>query len=181
MDRRLRAKLDAFERLGIVRPGPVRYLGAAAVRPPSSLGSQDVRAMRSDAEVEHAAMVVAMAFERSDGWDPEDVSSARDGSGFDIRSTRTEPSTNELLVRRVEVKGRSGQSGDVGLYRTEWFAAQRFREGFWLYVVYGAGTAVEQLVRIQDPFGTLHGVEEIAQVTGYRVPAASIETVRKGP
>jgi superfamily II DNA or RNA helicase len=179
LDRRLRTKLEGFERLGVVRPGPVRYLGSAEVRPPASVDDRDVRAMRSDAEVEQVAMAVAMAFERGDGWEPEDVSSAHDGSGFDIRSTRTDPATDELLVRRIEVKGRSGRSGDVGLYRTEWFAAQRFRDGFWLYVVYGAGTGQEELVRIRDPFGVLEGVEEIAQVTGYRVPAASIESARR--
>lgn len=181
MDRRLRIKLEGFERLGIVRPGPVRYLGAASVRPPESIEDRDVTAMRSDPEVEAAAMAVAMDFEREAGWHPEDVSTARDGSGFDIRSTLTDPETGELLVRRIEVKGRSGSTGDVGLYRTEWFAAQRFREGFWLYVVYGARSGNAELVRIQDPFGSLLGVEEIAQVTGYRVPAASIETVRGGP
>jgi superfamily II DNA or RNA helicase len=179
MDRRLRTKLEGFERLGIVRPGPVRYLGAADVRPPERTDDRDVQAMRSDAEVEHAAMAVAMAFEREDGWEPEDVSSARDGSGFDIRSTRT-LANGETEIRRIEVKGRSAQRGDVGLYRTEWFAAQRFRGGFWLYVVYGAGTGTEHLVRIQDPFGALDGVVEIEQVTGYRVPASSIEAVHKG-
>jgi superfamily II DNA or RNA helicase len=181
MDRRLRTKLEGFERLGIVRPGPVRYLGAASVRPPQSVEDRDVRAMRSDPEVEAAAMAVAMEFERGAGWHPEDVSTARDGSGFDIRSTRVDQDTGELLVRRIEVKGRSSPTGDVGLYRTEWFAAQRFREGFWLYVVYGARSGDAELVRIQDPFGSLQDVEEIAQVTGYRIPAASIETVRRGP
>jgi len=80
-------------------------------------------------------------------------------------------------VRRIEVKGRSSPTGDVGLYRTEWYAAQRFRDGFWLYVVYGAGTGEERLVTIQDPWGRLRSVKEIAQVTGYRVPGASIEAV----
>ena len=32
-----------------------------------------------------------------------------------------------------------------------------------------------RLVRIQDPFRTLRNVAEISQITGYRVPAASIE------
>ena len=173
--RRERAKLEGFERLGIVRPGTLRYLGTADVHPPSPAADEDVRPMRSDPAVEAAAMAVAMAFERQAGWEPEDVSAAHDGSGFDIRSTRTNASTGEIEVRRIEVKGRSGHGQDVGLYRTEWFAAQRFRDGFWLYVVYGASTSDEQLVRIQDPFGTLRNVEEIAQVTGYRVPAASID------
>jgi superfamily II DNA or RNA helicase len=180
LERRRRAKVDGFERLGIVRAGPLTYLGAADVLPPAGLDERDVTPMRSDAEVEQAAMSIAMAFEREAGWEPEDVSSARDGSGFDIRSTRINPETGELEVRRIEVKGRSGRREDVGLYRTEWFAAQRFRAGFWLYVVYGAARGEEQLIRIQDPYGALDGVEEIAQITGYRVPAASIEAVQHG-
>ena len=178
LDRRLRAKLDGFEHLGIVRPGPVSHLGAADVRPPTGVDERDIIPMRSDREVELAAMETAKAFERAAGWDPEDVSDARDGSGFDIRSTRLNGETGEVEVRRIEVKGRSGHRQDVGLYRTEWFAAQRFRSGFWLYIVYGAGTPTDVLVRIQDPYDALAGVEEIAQITGYRVPAASIEAVQ---
>ncbi len=44
-----------------------------------------------------------------------------------------------------------------------------------MVVVCGAGSDSERLVTIQDPAGSLVGVEEIAQVTGYRVPAAAIE------
>jgi hypothetical protein len=179
LDRRERAKLEGFDRLGIVRPGSLRYLGTADVRPPAPEADEAVRPMRADPAVEAAAMSIAMAYEREAGWEPEDVSSARDGSGFDIRSTRVIRETGALEVRRIEVKGRSGHGQDVGLYRTEWYAAQRFRDGFWLYVVYGANTGSEKLVRIQDPFGALTGVEEIAQVTGYRVPGSSIEAATR--
>ena len=89
--------------------------------------------MRPDPAVEKAAMAFVMAYERDHGRTPEDVSLRHDGSGFDIRSQLT-----ATLVRRIEVKGRGAQTGDVGLYRTEWYAAQRFRDGFWLYVVYDA-------------------------------------------
>jgi hypothetical protein len=160
LERRRLAKLEGFRRLGVVRPGPVTYLGTAVVHP----------------MVEQAAMAAAMAYERAAGREPVDVSAARDGSGFDIRSVARDPVTGEVEVRRIEVKGRSAVSGDVGLYRTEWYAAQRFREGFWLYVMYGAGTRDERLVTVQDPWGRLRGVQEIAQVTGYRIPGASIES-----
>ena len=100
---------------------------------------------------------------------PEDVSRRHDGSGFDIRSVEGD------VVRRIEVKGRGAQTGDVGLYRTEWYAAQRFRDGFWLYVVYDALGPSPRLVAIQDPFGRLRDVRRIEQVTGFRVPGASIE------
>ncbi len=175
LQRRRKAKLQGFARLGVVRPGPVTYLGAALVGPPSRPDDPELRPLRPDPAAERAAMEFVMAYERDHGRHPTDVSSARDGSGFDIRSIAADPETGELELRRIEVKGRSAPTGDVGLYRTEWHAAQRFREGYWLYVVYGAGTGSERLVTIQDPWQRLRGVQGIAQVTGYRVPAASIE------
>src|SRR5262249_19307635 len=164
-----KAKLQAFSRLGVVRAGPVAYLGSAWVVPPSAPEDPVVRVMRPDPEVELRAMEVAMAHERAQGWEPHDVSRAHDGSGFDIRSVRADE------VRRIEVKGRSTARGDVGLYRTEWYAAQRFGEGYWLYVVYGTGSDSERLVRVHDPALRLRDVEEVTEVTGYRVPSASIE------
>ncbi len=175
LERRRTAKLDGFARLGVVRAGPVTYLGSACVGPPHRPEDPEIRTLRPDPAVEQAAMAHVMAYERAQGREPTDVSSARDGSGFDIRSVAVDPATGEVDLRRIEVKGRSAASGDVGLYRTEWYAAQRFRDGYWLYVVYGAGTAGERLVTVQDPWGCLQGVAEIAQVTGYRVPGASIE------
>jgi SNF2 family DNA or RNA helicase len=177
LERRKTAKLDGFARLGVVRPGPVNYLGTAVVRPPAEPDDPEVRTLRPDPAVELAAMAAAMAYERAGGRNPPNVSAARDGSGFDIRSVARQPGTGEVMVRRIEVKGRSSPTGDVGLYRTEWYAAQRFRDGYWLYVVYGVGTGNERLVAIQDPWGRLRGVQEIAQVTGYRVPGASIRAV----
>jgi len=172
---RREAKLAAFAHLGIVRPGPVTYLGGARVAPPARPEDDEVRTLRPDPAVEAAAMHVAMEHERSDGWEPLDVSARRDGTGFDVRSTRVHPQSGAEEERRIEVKGRSSATGDVGLYRTEWYAAQRFRRGFWLYVVYDALGGQPRLVRVQDPWGTLQGVREIAQVTGYRVPGPSIE------
>jgi superfamily II DNA or RNA helicase len=171
LERRRRDKLAALDKLGVVRPGPVTHLGSAWVLRPARPEDPSVRAMRPDPAVEMAAMAYVMDWERVHGRAPTDVSAARDGSGFDIRSV----DVGGDRVRRIEVKGRSGPTGDVGLYRTEWYAAQRFREGFWLYVVYGATGDHPRLVTIQDPFGRLTGVEEVAQVTGYRIPSASIE------
>ena len=81
-------------------------------------------------------------------------------------------------MRRIEVKGRSAARGDVSLCRTEWIAAHRHRESFWLYVVYGAGGDGERLVRVQDPAAALGDrVQEHAQVTTYLVPGDAIEAV----
>ncbi|MDA8047536.1 MAG: helicase-related protein [Actinomycetota bacterium] len=179
LDQRQRAKLEALAKLGVVRPGPVNHLGSAWVVPPARTEDPTIRAMRPDPEVELAAMEYVMAWERAQGRDPVDVSAARDGSGFDIRSLETDSATGEITVRRIEVKGRSTSSGDVGLYRTEWYAAQRFGPGYWLYVVYDAMTANPRLVTVQDPARRLAGVEEVSQVTGYRVPGASIEAAAR--
>jgi superfamily II DNA or RNA helicase len=176
LERRRKRKLEGFGRLGVVRAGPVTYLGTAVVWPPARADEPAVRTLRPDPEVERVAMAVAMAHERAAGRDPEDVSARHDGSGFDLRSVRRDPASGEVVeLRRIEVKGRSAPHGDVGLYRTEWYAAQRFRDGYWLYVVYSAGTGRERLVTVQDPWGRLRGVEEITQVVGYRVPGPSVE------
>jgi superfamily II DNA or RNA helicase len=174
LEHRQKAKLDGFARLGVVRTGKVTYLGTACIVPAAQAEVPDHEIWRPSKEVEDAAMALAMQFEREDGWNPADVSAAHDGSGFDIRSVRHNPS-GDIEVRRIEVKGRSTPTGDVGLYRTEWYAAERWGSGFWLYIVYQATSDQPRLVRIQDPFRTLRNVAEISQITGYRVPAASIE------
>ncbi|MFD5565024.1 helicase-related protein [Kitasatospora griseola] len=166
------SKLESLSRLGVVRPGKVTYLGTAVVIPPAAPNDPDIDVMRPSKAVEDAAVLVAMEFERTAGWTPEYVGDLRDGSGFDIRSTRT-LSDGSSEVRRIEVKGRGASTGDVGLYRTEWYAAQRWSAGFWLYVVYDATTA-PNLMRVQDPYHTLPNVAAIRQITGYRVPGASI-------
>ncbi len=183
-DRRLRevrerraAKLEAFEALGIVKPGPVAYLGTALVGPPpSDLDEPAVAAMRSDPEVEAAAMEWAMAHELERGWHPKDVSHFRDGRGFDVRSVRLGEDGSEREVRRIEVKGRAAQGADVSLCRTEWIAANRHGKTFWLYVVYSPGTAGERGVTIQDPARELaEAVREATKVTTYYVPGEAIE------
>jgi Domain of unknown function (DUF3883) len=174
LEHRQKAKLDGFARLGVVRTGKVTYLGTACIVPAAEAEVPDHEIWRPSKEVEDAAMALAMRFEREDGWTPADVSAAHDGSGFDIRSVRRTPG-GDIEVRRLEVKGRSTVTGDVGLYRTEWYAAERWGPGFWLYVAYQATSGQPRLVRIQDPFRTLRNVAEISQITGYRVPAASIE------
>jgi hypothetical protein len=176
-ERRREEKLGAFEQLGIVRPGPVQYLGTALVGPWAGPHEPAVDAMRTDREVELAAMAHALAYERAAGWEPEDVSSARDGRGFDIRSVRPSDDGRDA-VRRIEVKGRAGATGDVGLCRTEWIAANRHGESYWLYVVYGADSKQPRLIRIQDPARKLAGrVREVSSVTTYYIPADAIEAL----
>jgi superfamily II DNA or RNA helicase len=106
---------------------------------------------RRDEEIERIAMEVAMACERQAGRRPEDVS--QENLGFDIRSWGQDGS-----IRYIEVKGRAG-IGAVWLTPNEWQIAQRFAQGYWLYIVVNA-TTDPQLKRIEDPVHTLRLVEE---------------------
>jgi hypothetical protein len=178
LERRREEKLRAFEGLGVVRPGPVSYIGTALVGPVVGEEEEVTRAMREDSEVELAAMRAAEAFERAQGREWEDVSHFRDGRGFDARSWVQTSDGRVSDVRRIEVKGRSARRGDVSLCRTEWIAANRHRESFWLYVVYSAGSEGERLVRVQDPAAALGDrVQEHVRVTTYLVPGDAIEAV----
>ena len=175
LERRRDDKLRAFESLGVVRPGPVLYLGSALVGPPGG-DEPAARAMRNDPETELAAMKWAMEFERSEGWEPDDVSERRDGSGFDIRSVRRDEGGRPIEVRRIEVKGRAPERGDVSLCRTEWIAANRHGDSYWLYVVYGAKGESPRAVRIQNPAKVLRdSVSKVSRITAYYIPGDAIE------
>jgi superfamily II DNA or RNA helicase len=175
LERRRDDKLKAFESLGVVRPGPVLYLGSALIGPPGG-DEPAARAMRNDSETELAAMEWAMDFERSDGWDPDDVSERRDGSGFDIRSVRRDERNRPIEVRRIEVKGRAPERGDVSLCRTEWIAANRHGDSYWLYVIYGAKSKSPRAVRIQNPAKVLRdSVNKVSKITAYYIPGDAIE------
>jgi superfamily II DNA or RNA helicase len=176
LGRRREEKLRGFEQLGIVKPGPVAYLGSALIVPPEGVDDEAAAAMRNDPEVELAAMGWAMAEERREGWDPDDVSQARDGSGFDIRSVLHDEQGRVVDVRRIEVKGRAPHHGDVSLCRTEWIAARRHGEKYWLYVIYGAKSGSPRGIKIRDPYARLHDqVRKVTQVTSFYIPGAAIE------
>lgn len=178
LERRREDKLRAFEGLGVVRPGPVSYVGTALVGPVVGEEERVTRSMREDSDTELAAMRRAIAAEREQGREVEDVSHFRDGRGFDLRSWVQTPDGRVSDVRRIEVKGRSAARGDVSLCRTEWIAANRHRESFWLYVVYAAGSDSERLLRVQDPAAALgDAVQEHVRVTTYLVPGEAIEAV----
>lgn len=73
--------------------------------------------MRTDPEAETVAMAKAMAYEREQGREPQDV--ATENLGYDIRSTAPDGST-----RYIEVKGRA-DTGPIALTPNEWLAAHR--------------------------------------------------------
>jgi superfamily II DNA or RNA helicase len=176
LERRREEKLTTFDRLGVVRPGAVAYLGSALVGPAPGEEDEVSSSMRNDREVEALAMAWAEEFERRAGWEPEDVSGERDGRGFDVRSVRRDEQGRVQEVRRIEVKGRSGSGVDVSLCRTEWLAAQRHGETFWLYVVYDATGESPRGIRIQNPAAKLGSeVSKVTSVTAYHIPGRAIE------
>ena len=104
--------------------------------------------MRRDDEVEEIAMDVAMRFERTRGWRPEDVS--KDGEHYDIRS---ESPGGEK--RFIEVKGRA-QSGGVVLTAPEVDKLRQLGDRAYLYIVTFCKGERPRLRIIQDPMSLLH-------------------------
>ncbi|HEC56840.1 MAG TPA: DUF3883 domain-containing protein [Candidatus Syntrophoarchaeum butanivorans] len=116
--------------------------------------------MASDEEIEKIGMEVAMAYERQQNREPEDVSSLN--LGYDIRSK-----SRDGEVRFIEVKARS-EIGDVALTPNEWFKAKRFREQYWLYIVENAATNPVLYV-VNNPAENLE-VQEKVEVVRFLVP-----------
>jgi SNF2 family DNA or RNA helicase len=181
LNRRLKEKLAGFDNLGIAKPGPVSYLGSALVLPPSASDDPAVEAMRNDPEVERAAMKWAEEEEIAAGWEPEDVSEFRDGRGFDIRSVRRDEAGREVEVRRIEVKGRGPSRGGVSLCNTEWIAAHRHGDSFWLYVLYGAKSGSPRGFKVRNPAKALGAqVRKVTTVTAFHIPGEAIEEAANG-
>jgi hypothetical protein len=118
------------------------------------------------AEIEAVGMHEAMAYEREQGWQPEDVSG--ENHGFDLRSTRYDADGTFADIRYIEVKARA-RSGAIRLSANEWKKARHFGEKFWLYIVTEAGTDAPELHRIQDPGARFREDEDIF-ATGFVIP-----------
>jgi hypothetical protein len=103
--------------------------------------------MRRDDEVERIAMEVALGYERSRGWTPQDVS--QDGEHYDVRS---ESPTGEK--RFIEVKGRA-QSGAVVLTAPEVDKLRQLGDRAFLYVVTHCQGEHPRLRIIQNPMAHL--------------------------
>lgn len=176
LQERYKRKQTELGYLKLVRPGRVIYLGTALIYPGTAIAASYSN-MRNDPEVEAFAMRWVMDYERGRGWQPEDVSQKRDGSGFDIRSVgAVDPETGIPEVRRIEVKGRAQLDRDVSLTVNEWRKAQQLGDSYWLYVVWGCNTANPRLLTIQNPAKKLMGdAKEIKQVTRYLISADALK------
>lgn len=170
---RYQNKKNQLTYLQIVRPGKIRYLGTALVIPTPNTVEPN---MQSNAEVEAIAMEYVMNYERERGWTPTDVSQLRDGCGFDIRSIKdVEDDSSNVLVRRIEVKGRADFDQDICLTNNEWRRAQQLGDSYRLYVVWGCQSDSQQLITIQNPAVALAGkVKEVKQVTRYIIGGSTL-------
>lgn len=176
LEERFKKKQDELSYLKLVRPGRVTFLGTALVYPaPDDVAGMP--GMKNDPEVEAFAMEWVMNYERDRGWEPEDISKNKDGSGFDIRSVGpVDLETGMAPVRRIEVKGRAQKNEEVSLTSNEWRKAQQLGETYWLYVVWGCKTDQPQLLMIQNPARVFAGdAKEVEEVTRYLIPYQSIQ------
>lgn len=132
---------DLIEREKNLTISTPKLLGIVRVVPPDVI--QDT--MRENTESEKIAMEVAIAFEKSHGREPIDVSRLV-GMGYDIKSV------GGGKTRYIEVKGRHGEGG-VALTRNEWFKAKHLGEDYYLYVVWNTSSSTANLrpLIIQDP------------------------------
>ena len=79
-------------------------------------------------------------------------------------------------MRRIEVKGRGPSKGDVSLCNTEWIAAHRHADSYWLYVLYGAKSENPRGFKIRNPAKALGAqVRKVTSVTAFHVPGEAIE------
>jgi SNF2 family DNA or RNA helicase len=145
--------------------GMPRFLGVIRVSPlPSATSPLSAATMKSDAEIEQIGMRKAIAYEISQGRAPQDVSAEK--LGFDIRSLDASG-----LARYIEVKARAGREL-VSLTENEWIKANRFKDDYYLYVVYNAITDPELRI-VQDPINNLDS-ESIIEIKRYIIPVNEI-------
>lgn len=168
-------RVKGLDHLAIVRSGRVALLGTALVSPPYD-GAHRTIDMVSDPEVEAFAYELVKRYEASRGWTVEEVWKLHDGSGFDMRSVGPPDEGGAREVRRIEVKGRGGDSGGIDLTPNEWRQAQRLGDTYWLYVVWGAKTGAPRLKTIRNPWARFREtVREIVGVRAYAVDGRDLE------
>ena len=136
-------RLKSLELMAELAPKAPEVLGCAYIIPLSQVEYLGHYGMSRDDEAEAIAMQVAMDFEISDGWKPQDVSA--NNEGYDIRSV------NPFEFKRyIEVKGRSGNDGSVMISENEMNRLAQLGSAAWLYIVTNCKTE-PVLYRLQDP------------------------------
>lgn len=148
----------------------VRHLGSAWVLPHPERDRPEIKAMRSDDEIETIAVNTVTKYEESQGRRVQSVE--KDNRGFDLitRAYHPEDPETAINVRFIEVKGRS-QVGEVALTENEYKTAQRLGNDYFLYVVYNCATNPE--IRIIKNPATLEW-EPVRRIEHYQIKAKEI-------
>lgn len=182
LERTLAHRLTGLDRLATARTGPVRHVASALVLASQDAAEAQLADLADELDVETrtrselAAEEVAIAALVAEGYPRENIE--RVGAqkiGFDLRAHRVrDPVTGEIVVKRVEVKGRvRGQP--VRLTTNEWYKAQHLAETYWLYVVWGPLGERPDLVTVQNPAVKLdHAKREIVAARFFEIPAEAI-------
>ena len=136
-----------------------RYIGTVIFTTPSELSSERSTPPFKVKEIEKAAMMFALEYEKKAGRIPEDVSMREH---YDILSKN--PSTGE--IRYIEVKGKYSLDLEIELTEEEFRVAKEKGEKYWLYIIYGIGTGKPRLLAVKDPVNNM-GWREIS-VRRYR-------------
>ena len=182
LERTKRERLSGLDRLQIARTGPVRHLATALVLMPEAdvatqlgtLGREPDADLRRQKELRAEEIVIESLI--TEGFPRERIE--RIGSqrlGFDIRAHRIiDPTTGQIDVRRIEVKGYSRDT-DIQLTVNEWYKAQQLGPTYWLYVVWDPLTDNHEVVRVHNPAEKLdHAKKEIVVARIFVIPAESI-------
>ena len=137
-----------------------RYIGTVIFTTPSELSRERSIPPFKVKEVEKAAMMFALEYEKRAGRIPEDVSMREH---YDILSRN--PSTGE--IRYIEVKGKSSLDLEIELTEEEFRTAREKGEKYWLYIVYGIGIGRPRLLAVKDPINNMRWRE--VSVRRYRL------------
>ncbi|MBN2381433.1 DUF3883 domain-containing protein [bacterium] len=178
-------RLDGLKRLEIARTGPVKHMGTAFVLPPDTDIKTQIPDLVDEADQNIRRQSELAAEDRvieslvAEGFPLDRIE--RVGHlklGFDIRAHKiVDEATGEIIVKRIEVKGRM-RGRPIRLTRNEWFKAQQLAETYWLYVVWSPLEDSPEMVCIQNPAVSLdHVKREILATRFYEIPSEAVMDV----
>jgi SNF2 family DNA or RNA helicase len=188
LQRARQERLDGLKRLEIARTGPVKHVGTAVVialdadmqARLADLADEPDPNIRRQSEIAAEDKVIEALV--AEGFPRERIE--RVGHlklGFDIRAHKiTDEATGEILVKRIEVKGRlRGQP--IRLTVNEWYKAQQLAESYWLCVVWDPLSDRPELASIHNPAAKLdHVKRELTAARFYEIPAEAVQRAAEG-
>ncbi len=170
LNARLEQRREELQQEGSCTITDIRHHGCAWVLPHPERSSPEIASMVSNDEIERLAVEAVIAHEEARGW--KVVSVEKENRGFDLISRQPHPEDPEtaIVVRFIEVKGRS-TVGEVALTTNEYKTAERLKQDYWLYVVFNCALIPEVHV-IQDPVRLEW--EALVKIEHYHVSAQKI-------